>query len=455
MGIINIKIRTGGFMDEIRCDEPSYLIWKWHPSGAKQGENNRENAIRWGSSLRVKDGEVAVFVYHQKDGTYQDFIEGPFDQTIKTANFPVLARIVGTAFEGGTPFQAEIYFINLARIVQVRFAVPFFDVYDPRFDDFGVPVAVRGTISFQIKNYREFIKLHRLIDFNLDSFQKQIRDVVCRYAKDTVANAPAANNFPVVQLESRVAQINDVIEYNISERLKESFGVLVSGVDISAIEIDKTSAGYQQLMAVTKDVTAATVEAQKQATVKNIHDKQRIEAHDYEETLRVRREEGQYATHKQTQTANFGAFQVEEQAKVGTEAARALGHMGENGAGSVNMGNGGGMGFNPAAMMASMSLGGVIGQKMADTMNSAMSGVNPNAQPAAVPPPIPTVTYYVAINGQAQGTFPLEVLKQMQQNGQLTKNTLVWKRGMANWEKAGTREDLQGLFVDVPPIPGE
>ena len=444
--------KTGGFMDEIRCDEPSYLIWKWHPSGAKQGENNRENAIRWGSSLRVKDGEVAVFVYHQKDGTYQDFIEGPFDQRIKTANFPVLARLVGLAYEGGTPFQAEIYFINLARIVQVRFAVPFFDVYDPRFDDFGVSVAVRGTISFQIKDYREFIKLHRLIDFNLDSFQKQIRDVVCRYTKDTVANAPAANNIPVVQLESRVAQINDVIEYNISERLKESFGVLVSGVDISAIEIDKTSAGYQQLMAVTKDVTAATVEAQKQATVKNIHDKQRIEAHDYEETLRVRREEGQYAAHKQTQTANFGAFQVEEQAKVGTEAARALGHMGENGAGSVNMGNGGGMGFNPAAMMASMSLGGVIGQKMADTMNSAMSGVNPNAQPAAVPPPIPTVTYYVAINGQAQGTFPLEVLKQMQQNGQLTKNTLVWKQGMANWEKAGTREDLQRLFVDVPPI---
>ena len=82
-------------MDQIRCDEPSYLIWKWHPAGVRLGEGNRENAIRWGSSLRVKDGEVAVFVYHQKDGTYQDFIEGPFDQKIKTANFPVLAKIVG------------------------------------------------------------------------------------------------------------------------------------------------------------------------------------------------------------------------------------------------------------------------------------------------------------------------------------------------------------------------
>lgn len=57
------KNRKGdSLMDQIRCDEPSYLIWKWHPAGSVSGNNNRENAIRWGSSLRVKDGEVAVFV---------------------------------------------------------------------------------------------------------------------------------------------------------------------------------------------------------------------------------------------------------------------------------------------------------------------------------------------------------------------------------------------------------
>lgn len=104
MGLFDRNKKTGGFMDEIRCDEPSYLIWKWHPSGVQVGAGNRENAIRWGSSLRVKDGEVAVFVYKQQNGTMQDFIVGPFDQTIKTANFPVLASIVGLAYEGGTPF---------------------------------------------------------------------------------------------------------------------------------------------------------------------------------------------------------------------------------------------------------------------------------------------------------------------------------------------------------------
>lgn len=436
MALFDRNNRKGGFMDEIRCDEPSYLIWKWHPSGVQLGETVRENSIRWGSSLRVKDGEVAVFVYKQKNGTMQDFIVGPFDQIIKTANFPVLASIVGLAYEGGTPFQAEIYFINLARIIQVKFGVPFFDVYDPRFSDFGVPVAVRGTVIFGISDYKEFIKLHRLNNFNLDDFQRQIRDAVTRYVKDAVANAPAANNIPLVQIESKTAQINDVIEYDISERLKENFGVTVSGVDIGAIEIDKSSEGYRQLMAVTKDVTAARIQA---------------ETKDYVERLRIQREEGQYATHKQIQSANIGAFQLEKQAEVGVASANALGQMGANGAGSVDLG-GGGTGFNPAAMMAGMAVGGAVGQNMAGIMNNAMNGMNQPISNGVTPPPVPTVSYHIAVNGQTTGPYDINTLKQMAVTGQFSSETLVWKPGMSEWVKAETVDELKSMFAVMPPI---
>ena len=455
MALFNKNNRKGGLMDEIRCDEPSYLIWKWHPSGSQPGANNRENAIRWGSSLRVKDGEVAVFVYKQKDGTMQDFIVGPFDQTIKTSNFPVLASIVGLAYEGGTPFQTEIYFINLARVIQVKFGVPFFNVYDPRFADFGVPVAVRGTVSFSIADYREFIKLHRLSTFNLDDFQKQIRDAINRYVKDAVANAPAAHDIPVVQIESKTAQINDVVEYDLSERLKETFGVVVSGIDIGAIEIDKSGEGYRQLMSVTQELASATAKAEAEAKIRDIHAKQRIEAEHYEGTLRIQREEGQYAQHKQTQTVNLGAFQVEKQAEVGVAGAQALGQMGANGAGDVNIdGSGDGTGFNMAAMMASMAVGGAVGQNIAGAMNNMMGGINQQTAPGAVPPPIPTVAYHVAVNGQATGPFNISVLTQMATAGQLTTDSLVWKNGMAQWAKAGTVDELKNLFANaMPPIP--
>lgn len=439
MALFDKSKRTGGFMDEIRCDEPSYLIWKWHPAGVQLGKGNRENAIRWGSSLRVKDGEVAVFVYSQYDGTVQEYIEGPCDLILNTENLPILASLVGLAYDGGTPFQAEVYFINLARIIQVKFGVPFFDIYDPRFADFGVPVAVRGTVSFSITDYREFIKLHRLNNFQLEDFQQQIRDTVSRYVKDTVANAPAAHNIPVIQIETKTAQINDVVEYDLVERLKENFGVLVSGVDIGAIEIDKNSEGYRQLMAVTKNVAATKIEAETQ---------------DYVERLRIQREEGQYAVHKQTQTANIGAFQVEKQADIGIAGAQALGQMGANGAGDVNLG-GNGDGFNMAAMMASMAVGGAVGQNIVGAMNNMMGGINQQTTPSVVPPPIPTVAYHVAINGQAAGPFDMTSLTQMAENGQLTGNSLVWKNGMAHWEKAIAVDELKGLFSTMPPIPEE
>lgn len=425
--------RAGGFMDEIRCDEVSYLIWKWHPVGVKQGVGNRENAIRWGSSLRVKDGEVAVFVYKQKDGTLQDFIVGPYDQTIKTSNFPVLASIVGLAYEGGTPFPAEVYFINLAQIIQVKFAVPFFDVYDPRFLDFGVPVAVRGTINFKITDYKEFIKLHRLNTFNLDDFQKQIRDAVSRYAKRIVTNAPTENNIPVINLESKISQINETLEHDVVERLKENFGVTVSSLDIAAIEIDKSSQGYQQLMLVTKDVTTAKIQA---------------ETTDYVERIRIQREEGQYAQHKQTQSANLGAFQVEKQSEVGIAGADALGQMGSNGSGTVSLG--GGAGFNPAAMMAGMAVGGAVGQNIAGAMNNMMLG-NSQQQSVVSPPPIPTTAYHIAVNGQASGPYDRNTLTQMSLSGQFLSSTLVWKPGMPEWMRADTVDDLKELFM--PPVP--
>ncbi len=60
MGLFSKK--EGGIVDVIRCDEEKYLIWKWRPAGQPANSTKKENAIRYGSSLRVKEGEMAVFV---------------------------------------------------------------------------------------------------------------------------------------------------------------------------------------------------------------------------------------------------------------------------------------------------------------------------------------------------------------------------------------------------------
>ena len=470
MGLFNSS-KEGGMMDMIRCDEQEYLIWKWRPLGNEPNSTKKENSIRYGSSLRVKDGEVAVFVYSQKDGPMQDYIIGPFDETIKTANFPVLSSIVGLAYAGGTPFQAEVYFINLAGNIQIKFGIPYFDVFDPRFLDFGVPMAVRGSITFNITDYQGFIKLNRLINFELETFKQQIKDGVTKYVKGVVANVPGELNVPVVQIERKILEINDWVGQRVKASIESDFGVNIKRLDISDIEIDKENESYTKLREITANITEAytktqagvnitTMEAQAAVNIKNMADMQSINAGNMEESLRIQREEMQRAQQLQTETNFFDThklnIQTDAQKTILTSAADSLGAMG-----NMNMGSGGG-GMNPAGMMTGMMMGGAMGGQMANMMNNMGNNMQQNMQagtglpsgpPAGGPPLPPQSAFHISINGQQAGPYNMQQLQQLVMSGQLTPATFVWKTGMAEWTEANKLIELQQLFNAAPPPP--
>lgn len=444
MGLFS-RGKSGGVMNVIRCDEEEYMVWKWRPEGQDVNSTSRENSIRYGSSLRVKDGEMAVFVYKQKGGQTQDFIMGPYDDTIKTANFPVLSSIVGMAFGGESPFQAEVYFINLQGNNQLRLGIPFFDVFDPRLPDHGIPMAVRGTMTFNLTDYQNFIKLNRLVDFNQEQFMKQIKDALTKYVKGVVLNVPREMGIPVVQMETQILNINAKIEAFLKPRIEGDFGVNLKAFDIGALEIDKDSPYYKELRHLTAENTGKTMYAQTDINIKNLQDAQQINAANMEETLRLQREEMQRAQRLQTETNFMGAFGMEQQAEILKTGAQSLGQMG-------NMGGGGG-GSNPAGMMTGMMVGGSLGQQMAGMMQN-MGQHMQNAM--NTPPPVPNIQYYISFNGAQAGPFTIPKLTEMVQSGQMTAQTYVWKQGMPNWELAGNVQELAALFTtpgNTPPPP--
>lgn len=424
------KKHSGGIADVIRCDQTDYLIWKWHPDKYDEGDLKRETAIRTNSVLRVKTGEVAVFVYKQKNGETEDYIVGPHDETIKTKNFPILSSIIGLWYEGDTPFQAEVFFINIAKVVQIKFGVPYFDVVDPRYPDFQVPVAVRGTMTFKIEDYKEFVKCHQLATFDFDKFKTQVVDSICRYAKDAVTNAASEANIPVIALESRIDFINEKMELNVKERMSENFGICVTGIDINTIEIDKDSNSYLELKRITKDITAKQVE---------------INLKNYEEQLRIQREEQQYAQHMATRTTNLGAYETEIKGEVGVASAEALGKMGENGAGNVSMGKGDSAGFNPMTIMAGLAVGGVVAKNLGGTLDQSMN-VN-----GSVPPTIPQIGFYIAVDNNPVGPFSINQMREKISLGEVNSETLLWKQGTPTWEKAESFSEFVSLFP--PKIP--
>ena len=439
--------KGGGLMNVIRCDEQDYMVWKWRPEGQDINSTSRENSIRYGSSLRVKDGELAVFVYKQDNGTIQDFIEGPYDSTINTTNFPVLSSIVGLAFGGESPFQAEVYFINLAGNNQLSFSVPYFDVFDPRLPDHGVPMAVIGIMTFNITDYRGFIKLNRLINFDHDQFLGQIRGAISKYVKGVVVNIPQELGIPVVQMERQILNINERVGDYLKPRIENDFGVNLKGLDISSLEIDKDSPYYEELRQLTAGNTAKTMNAQTDLNIKNLQDTQRINLANMEETLRIQREEAQRAQRLQTETNFMGAHSLDQQTEVLKTGAQSLGQMGTMDAGGQGSG-----GMNPAGMMTGMMMGGAMGQQMAGMMQNMGQQVQGAMN---TPPPIPNVQYHISVNGAQAGPFNMQQLAQMAQSGQLTPQTYVWKQGMVNWELAGNVAELALLFTapNTPPPP--
>jgi len=241
-------------------------------------------------------------------------------------------------------------------------------------------------------------------------------------------------------MERKILEINDLVAKHLGPRLERDFGVNMKVLDIANLEFDKEAEGYTELRKVTAEQTTKTIGAQTDVNIKNLQDTQEINATNMEETLRIQREEAQRQQKLQTEGQNLSVHQLNQQAEVAKTAAESMGKMGSGGGGMMD----------PGSMMASMAMGGAVGQGMAGAVGGMMGGMNQEKQ---TPPPPPSVQYNISVNGQQSGPFGWEQLKQMVEAGQITKGTHVWKQGMAGWELASDVEELASLFGAVPPPP--
>ena len=356
-------------MDVIRCDELNYLVWKWRPAGQEVNSTKKEHAIRFGSSLFVKAGEMAVFVYRKQGEQVMDYIPGPFSGGLKTANLPVLINLLGAAYGGDSPFQAEIYFFNLQQNNQIRFAVPYFDVADPRFVDMTVPMAVHGQLTFNLTDVRQFIHLNRLVDFSLDALREQITGMVRQFVKNFVTNYPIEQGISVLQIERRILEISNLMQQQLAPQLANDFGVNLKRLDLASIEIDKESEDYAQFIHATKE--------QQMIQAEQVGRRAQIETDIYAE-----------GGHLGVQSQHIQAHTINKQAEIMAAAANNLGQMGQ-----MNAEAGGG-GMNPIGMMMGMGMAAGMGQQMMGMMQNGMQQMNqamqqPVQQPAQPQPAQP------------------------------------------------------------------
>lgn len=100
-------------------------------------------------------------------------------------------------------------------------------------------------------------------------------------------------------------------------------------------------------------------------------------------------------------------------------------------------------GGNPALDLA---MGMALGNRVAANLNQTQPDV------PATPPALPNAAvWFVGVGGKQEGPFDLAALQSRAATGDVSRETLVWKNGMAGWAPAGQVPELVSLLATVPP----
>lgn len=357
---------------------------------------------------------------------------------------------------------------NLSKGSQLNFAIPYFDVFDPRLQDYGVPVSVHGAVVYAIEDMDLFHSVNRNEGYSDETFKNKLRGQLTKFIKSVVSNAPSDAQIPVVQIERKIFEISELIQQRVTPQVEKLFGITIRSLDITGINVDKESRGYRELKALTADLEKERMMAQHNAQISNFNlnndlqqdmlnkqselnldamgrkqeldlggqeELQRMNLENQRETMRIQREEMQRASRLQTEQTFMGAHQANLNAGV-------LNNATDNG---IN-----------AFRQQTMSGMNNMGQMGGAPQMPGQKGMGGAPQMPGMGAAIPQVQYYIGINGQQYGPCDWNKLQQLVQQGQLTQQSYVWKNGMAQWEFAGNVAELAPLFQGTAPqMPGK
>lgn len=356
---------------------------------------------------------------------------------------------------------------NLSKGSQLNFAIPYFDVFDPRLQDYGVPVSVHGAVVYAIEDMDLFHSVNRNEGYSDETFKNKLRGQLTKFIKSVVSNAPSDAQIPVVQIERKIFEISELIQQRVTPQVEKLFGITIRSLDITGINVDKESRGYRELKALTADLEKERMMAQHNAQISNFNlnndlqqdmlkkqselnldamgrkqeldlggqeELQRMNLENQRETMRIQREEMQRASRLQTEQTFMGAHQANLNAGV-------LNNATDNGINAFRQQTMGGMNN--------------MGQMGCAPQMPGQKGMGGAPQMPGMGTAVPQVQYFIGINGQQYGPCDWNKLQQLVQQGQLTQQSYVWKNGMAQWEFAGNVAELAPLFQGTAPqMPG-
>ncbi|MGT2742987.1 SPFH domain-containing protein [Streptococcus plurextorum] len=212
---------------------PNILAWKFP---------NEE--LSTFTQLIVNESQEAVLV---KDGRIADaFPAGRY--TLDTANIPILNNIINLPFGGKSPFTAEVWYINQANSLDIKWgtATPI-QLQDPKFGIF-VPVRAHGIFGIRVTDSKKFLRslVGTVSILDTVAITNFFKGLYITRVKDAISSYLVKKNIGILEINAYLNDLSIFLQDELHPFLQK-YGISLISFYINDISVPENDDGVKQL----------------------------------------------------------------------------------------------------------------------------------------------------------------------------------------------------------------
>jgi len=219
------------FTDTIKSEGDSSTIFRKSPDEDFNVRSHGDNPIVWkhpcedfntGAQLIVHESQEAVFMMN---GQVLDLLTAG-RHTLSTENLPFIGRFFNEPTDGKTPFHCEVYFVNKAEQLAVKWGTDSKLEYIEPIYGFPLQVGASGEMSLRVKDSRRLlVKIVGTEDLLTQSgLIRLFRMFVVPRVKAYLATVLKKDKISIFEIDEQLIRLSDELKVKLSDEFAD-YGV--------------------------------------------------------------------------------------------------------------------------------------------------------------------------------------------------------------------------------------
>lgn len=188
----------------------------------------KDNVIKKGSSLTVRESQVAVFC--DKGKTADVFGAGTYK--LNTDSLPIVSKLLAWKYGFETPFKSEIYFVNVKEITGIRWGTA--NPVPVQTECGIIRLRGNGAYSFKITDPALFLtSVAGMAEcYETNKLNKALRTLLV----GSISSAFATCNVSLSDMTSKYAELSEEVKKSVATRCGE-LGITLTAFDIENLSV--------------------------------------------------------------------------------------------------------------------------------------------------------------------------------------------------------------------------